>query len=144
MSFPVLSALGALPLFGFSGRRRNAAKADARQQRQPSAPHHTDQTPEPVAADTASDSFFQQDEFVFLDAEIANPDRPMGYQAEDEKLVFVHDYDTPPPTLSVRDNGDGTQSLCANGKTVAIVKAPTLSVSDVAIVRREADNVFTV
>jgi Ca2+-binding RTX toxin-like protein len=85
------------------------------------------------------------DLFYLLGAVYADPAQMMDFDAADDTLTYVHDAGTPQPTLALADNGDGTQTLTADGAPVAVLNAAAgLAVGDIAFYERGSDPSFLI
>lgn len=78
------------------------------------------------------------DLFVLLDGAGVDPASITDYDPDEDALVCQYDGSQPEPALELTDNGDGTQTLTADGIAIALLNASSLSVSDIALVPRGA------
>ena len=84
-----------------------------------------------------------EDLFYLLGGVYVDPAQLMDFDAADDTLTYVHDAGTPQPTLALTDNGDGTQTLTADGNPVAVLNtAAGLALGDIAFYERGSDPSF--
>lgn len=82
------------------------------------------------------------DDFFLLGGTAADPAVVMDFDGAEDTLVYVHEAGTPEPALTLTDNGDGTQSLEADGEVVAMLAATGLSAEDILFYERGSDATF--
>ncbi|MFC3616623.1 calcium-binding protein [Lutimaribacter marinistellae] len=66
------------------------------------------------------------------------------YDDGEDALVYVYDAGEDEPVLDLTDNGDGTQTLTANGEPAAVVAAASVSLDNVMLVQRGTENAYQV
>jgi len=80
-----------------------------------------------------------QDASVLLDSDDTTVAEITNFNLDEDAMIYVYDAGTPEPALILVDNGDGTQTLAADGIGVAVVAAPSLGVDDVILFERGSD-----
>ena len=84
------------------------------------------------------------DLFYLLGGIAADPAQVMDFDGAEDRLIYVHDEGTPEPALSLTDNGDSTQTLVADGETVAVLAATGLTAEDILFYERGSEPGFVV
>ena len=81
------------------------------------------------------------DTFYLLGGDLLDPAEITDYSEEDEDLVYVYDEGADAPEIAFVDNGDGTQTMTADGETVALIQSSlTLTADNVVLYERGSDD----
>ena len=76
------------------------------------------------------------DPLALLNGTAVDPATLTELDGTEEALVYIYDAGQPEPQLALADNGDGTQTLTADGKVVAVLRAPGLTAADITLFQR--------
>ncbi len=80
------------------------------------------------------------DTFYLLDGDGVDAATITDFEAGEESLIYVYDEGAEAPEISFADNGDGTQTMSADGEEVAVLHAAeTLTQDDVILYERGSE-----
>jgi hypothetical protein len=73
---------------------------------------------------------------IMIKGSAVDPGELIEFDSDTEALVLTKAFGAPDPTLGLTDNGNGTRTLTADGKVVAMISSPDLTEADIVFLER--------